>query len=190
MGTAVWAEFEPDKIVQPMKQEGEKMGKENNIEIERKFLIAYPDEAALAALPGARISDIVQTYLLSAQGERRVRLWRENGEVTYISTYKQKTGGLCRIEIEKNITREEYDALLETANPEMHPLHKRRYTIPYGAHTAEIDIYPFWNDRAILEIELSREDEEFDFPCFVTVIREVTGEKQYKNPVLARKYGG
>lgn len=166
------------------------MGNENNIEIERKFLIAYPDEAMLASLADARVSDIVQTYLLSNEGERRVRMWKENGKVTYISTYKQKTGGLRRIEIEKEITREAYEALLETANPEMHPLHKRRYTIPYGTHTAEIDIYPFWNDRAVLEIELSREDEAFDFPDFVTVIREVTGEKQYKNPVLARKYGG
>lgn len=166
------------------------MKREDNIEIERKFLIAYPDEKVLSSLPGARVSDIVQTYLLSAEGERRVRLWQENGEVTYISTYKQKTGGLRRIEIEKQITKAEYDALLKTANPKMHPLRKRRYTIPYGAHTAEIDIYPFWNDRAVLEIELTHENEAFDFPDFVTVIREVTGERQYKNPVLARQYGG
>lgn len=166
------------------------MKSRDNIEIERKFLIAYPNEKELASLPGARVSDIVQTYLLSEEGERRVRMWQENGEVMYISTYKQKTGGIRRIEIEKQITRAEYDALLETADPEMHPLHKRRYTIPYGTHTAEIDVYPFWNDRAILEIELSHEDETFDFPGFVTVIREVTGERQYKNPVLSRQYGG
>ncbi len=166
--------------------------KEKNTEIERKFLIAYPDESALLALPGARKSEITQTYLLCEDGERRVREWRENGEVTYISTYKKKLGKLRRMEIEKEITRAEYEALLTTARPDMHPLHKVRYTIPYGdaahgAYVAEIDVYPFWCDRAILEVELSREDEVFPLPDFVTMVREVTGEKAYKNPVLAKK---
>jgi len=163
----------------------------NHFEIERKYLIDYPKEERLASLAGARVSDIVQTYLLSERGERRVRKWTENGDVTYISTFKEKTAGLKRIEIEGEITAEEYEALLREADPSMGPLCKRRYTIPYeteaGEYTAEIDIYPFFADRAILEIELESEDEEVELPPFVTVIREVTGEKEYKNPVLARK---
>lgn len=165
------------------------MSNQNNIEIERKFLIVKPDEVSLARLPGVRICDIVQTYLLSPDGERRVRSWSENGEVTYISTYKKKLGGIRRIEIENEISAEEYQKQLLSADPSMNPLNKRRYIIPYGVHTAEIDIYPFFDDVAILEIELSSEDEHFLLPSFLTVIREVTGEKEYKNPVLARKYG-
>ena len=160
-----------------------------NYEIERKYLIQYPDTNCLQTIPNARICDIVQTYLLSEKGERRVRKWTEDGVVTYLSTYKEKTSGsLRRIEIEKIITEDEYNTLLLTADPQMNPLHKRRYTIPYGPHTAEIDIYPFFTDRAILEIELPSEDAAVTLPDFVTVIREVTGEKEYKNPVLARNY--
>lgn len=161
----------------------------NHYEIERKYLIALPDEKALSALPGARRSDIVQTYLLSEKGERRVRKWTENGVVTYISTYKEKTNdSLRRIEIENPITEEEYLTLLASADPSMNPLRKRRYTIPYGTLTAEIDLYPFFADRAILEIEIPSEDTPIQLPSFVTVIREVTGETEYKNPVLARNY--
>lgn len=161
----------------------------NNFEIERKYLIAYPDETALRALPDARISDIVQTYLLTEKGELRVRKWTENGTVTYISTYKEKTkGSLRRVEIEQVISEEKYLTMLASADPSMNPLCKRRYTIPYGEHIAEIDIYPFFRDRAILEIELPSEDAAVTLPPFVTVIREVTGEKEYKNPVLARTY--
>ncbi len=165
------------------------MDHKSHYEIERKYLIAYPDEGALAALPQARMCEIVQTYLLSEKGELRVRKWTENGTVTYISTYKEKTKGtLRRLEEEQNISEEEYNTLLESADPSMNPLHKRRYTIPYGAHTAEIDIYPFFTDRAILEIELPSEDTPVSLPPFVTIIREVTGEVEYKNPVLARTY--
>ena len=50
----------------------------------------------------------------------------------------------------------------------------------------EFDIYPFWQDRAILEIELTCEDEVPDIPEYVSIIRDVTGEKAYKNRQLAR----
>ncbi|MBP3393125.1 MAG: hypothetical protein J6M38_01290 [Lentisphaeria bacterium] len=165
------------------------MEKNSKYEIERKYLIAYPDGEKLMALPGARVCDIVQTYLCPDEGERRVRRWCEDGKETFYYTRKQKAGELRRLEEEQEISEEAYESLLREADPRYHPLKKRRYTIPYGNHRAEIDVYPFFRDRAILEVELSDENEEFDLPDFVSVIREVTGEKEYKNPVLAAKYG-
>jgi CYTH domain-containing protein len=49
----------------------------------------------------------------------------------------------------------------------------------------EIDIYPFWNDKAILEIELSDENTEIKFPKEINVIKEVTDDESYKNASLA-----
>lgn len=49
----------------------------------------------------------------------------------------------------------------------------------------EIDIYPFWMDKAIMEIELSEPNEEIRFPEMINVIREVTEDDQYKNSSLA-----
>ena len=48
----------------------------------------------------------------------------------------------------------------------------------------EIDIYPFWNDKAIVEIELSDENTQIAFPPFLKVIKEVTDDNNYKNTVI------
>ena len=47
-------------------------------------------------------------------------------------------------------------------------------------------MYPFWKDRAILEIELADENEKIDFPEGIRVIREVTDDERYKNASLAQ----
>jgi CYTH domain-containing protein len=49
----------------------------------------------------------------------------------------------------------------------------------------EIDVYPFWNDRAIMEIELSNADDNIVFPEYIDIIKEVTSDPSYKNAALA-----
>ncbi len=49
----------------------------------------------------------------------------------------------------------------------------------------EFDIYPFWQERAILEIELESEDQQTIIPDWVHVIRDVTFDYRYKNVQLA-----
>ena len=50
----------------------------------------------------------------------------------------------------------------------------------------EIDVYPFWNDKAIAEIELSDENAEIVFPKQIKVIKEVTDDDSFKNASLAK----
>ena len=50
----------------------------------------------------------------------------------------------------------------------------------------EIDVYPFWNDKAIMEIELRSENQEFSIPKSINVIKEVTDDDEYKNSSLAK----
>ena len=64
---------------------------------------------------------------------------------------------------------------------------KTRYCIDYGAHTFEIDVFPFWDDRALMEVELSHEDERFTVPQGIRIIREVTSDKRYTNSSIARE---
>ena len=59
--------------------------------------------------------------------------------------------------------------------------------MPYAGHVLEFDIYPFWRDRAVMEIELEAEDEAALIPDYVRVIRDVSGEKAYKNRQLAKR---
>jgi CYTH domain-containing protein len=67
------------------------------------------------------------------------------------------------------------------------PLYKKRYTFSLGALVAEIDVYPFFSDFCVMEIELPTEATVPEIPDFIRVIKEVTGEKAYSNRALAHR---
>ena len=69
-----------------------------------------------------------------------------------------------RLEDESIISAEEYRQLLERADPERRSIEKRRYCLDIDGLLWELDIYPFWTDRAILELELSEEEQHFIMP--------------------------
>ena len=50
-----------------------------------------------------------------------------------------------------------------------------------------IDVYPFWQRQAVLEVELPSEDTPLLLPTYIEVIREVSGDRRYKNVSLARE---
>lgn len=156
-------------------------------EIERKFLIEYPDIGWLESNPSCRRTEIVQTYLNAAPGEEiRVRLREGDGNRIYFKTVKRKISGIRRVENERRISREEYEKLLSDADRTRRPIQKTRYTLDYNGQCFEIDVYPFWTDRAIAEIELADENEKIIFPAQIKVIKEVTDDESYKNAALAR----
>ena len=153
------------------------------LEIERKFLIKYPDVASLSG----ETWEIRQTYLRAPRGEtRRVRRVICGGETKYIYTEKRRITAVTRIENEREICRAEYEALLEERDEDLRTIEKTRVRIPDGSHVWEVDLFPFWDDRALLEIELSREDEDFTIPPAFEVIREVTEDKRYTNRSIAK----
>lgn len=158
----------------------------HNCEIERKFIIVHPGEAWLAAYPQSRRKEIEQVYLTSEPGwERRVRRCMENGDIRCTETRKESRAGLCRTELERIITPEEYDRLLAEREPGVAALRKIRWVCPYESHFLEIDCYPFWRDKAVLEVELSAPDEAFSLPPDITVLREATDDPELKNHALA-----
>jgi len=160
------------------------------LEIERKFLIAYPSLSWLKEQPGARKAELEQTYLISGpDSSRRVRLWREGAELHCYRSVKRALSNRTRIEEEDEISAEEYRLLLEEADPERRPVRKTRWCIPYEGHVLEIDLYPFWSTQAVLECELESEDEAFSLPPELTVLREVTEDRRYLNSVLAGMSG-
>ncbi len=163
------------------------LGEPEPIEIERKFLIEYPDIAWLESLPHCHKVDIIQTYLQSANSDEvRVRQRGENGSYTYYQTTKRNVTAVKRVEIERRLTQREYLTLLMDADPAMHPIRKTRYCMTWDEQYFEIDVYPFWDDRAIVEIELSDENAEIHFPKELKIIREVTEEERFRNYTMAR----
>ena len=164
------------------------LGEPEPFEIERKFLIEYPDVEKLEKLPNCQRVEIIQTYLTTPDGEdSRVRQRGADGHYIYMQTTKKKVSDVKRVEVERRLTKDEYLRLLMDADPECRPIRKTRYCLTYDNQYFEIDLYPFWEHQAIVEIELRDEAEEIRFPEELHVIREVTEEDAFKNASLARK---
>ena len=156
-------------------------------EIERKFLIEYPDVSWLESLPNCQRIEIIQTYLKSDRDvEVRVRQRGFGGHFLYFETTKRKVSGIKRVEIERRLSESEYINLLMNADMTRRQIRKDRYCLTYENQYFEIDIYPFWNDKAIVEIELSDENAKIKFPEQLRVIKEVTDDDSYKNASLAK----
>ena len=162
------------------------LGEPEPYEIERKYLIEYPDIEWMESIPNCQRIEIIQTYLKSEGDEEvRVRQRGYDGHYVYFKTTKKTISSLKRVEIEQKLSEREYLCLLMSADTSRRQIRKDRYCLTYENQYFEIDIYPFWDDKAIAEIELSDENEEVVFPEQIKVIREVTDDETYKNASLA-----
>ena len=162
------------------------LGEPEPYEIERKYLIEYPDLNWLESLPNCQRVEIIQTYLKSKEGEEvRIRQQGQNGSYTYYQTTKRSISGMKRVEVERRLSQQEYLILLMEADTSKRQIRKTRYCLTEQNQYFEVDVYPFWNDKAILEIELSDENKEVRIPDQLKVIREVTDDPSYKNAALA-----
>lgn len=155
------------------------------VEIERKFLIEKPSEELLNNLDFCSFVDISQCYVKKDNERFRVRKRGKDGDFIYIKTQKIKITEMKRIEIEERISKDFYEENIKGQKV----LSKTRYLFIYKNKYFELDVFPFWNDKALLEIELKSEDEEFSFPQFINVFEEVSNQKQYRNSVIANIYG-
>ena len=163
------------------------LGEPEPFEIERKFLIEYPDINWLERLPNCRKVEIIQTYLKADDGEElRVRQRGESGNYIYTKTLKRKISDMKRVEIEKRLTKDEYLSLLMEADTTKHPIRKTRYCLTWENHYFEIDLFPFWQDQAIVEIEMRDEEQTIHFPKQLKIIKEVTDDNHYMNAELAK----
>lgn len=163
------------------------LGEPEPLEIERKFLIEYPDLSRLEEDPLCHKVEISQSYIDDPNGGFRIRKRGEGDDCLYFLTRKKRISDARRIEIESRITKEEYLKILSDAGENAATVSKDRYCMVYAGKYFEVDIFPFWNDRALVEIELKSEDEEFTLPPQFKVIREVTSEREYTNRAIAMR---
>jgi len=149
------------------------------IEIERKFLVTG-DFKPLAVSS----SHIAQGYIASGNGRTvRVRIRDDKGFLTIKGPSNR--AGLARFEWEKEIPREEAEALMSICEPGI--IEKTRWLVPAddGRHTWEVDVFEGENEGLVMaEIELNSEDETFKKPHFIG--KEVTGDRRYYNSHMRR----
>ena len=176
------------KMLTLIKEISSFLGEPKPLETRRKYLIAYPDLRMLESRPNCQRVEILQAYLKSEiPGEMiRIRQRGLDGNYVYFKTRKRRIEGMKRIEMEERLTRHEFLDLLMQADPDYRPIRKERYCLSENGLYYNIDIYPQWNDRALMEIELYSADDEVRFPENIKVIREVSGEEEFTNPYIAR----
>lgn len=160
----------------------------NNYEIERKYLIKKPDISFISK-KADRILEITQTYL--GQNEKgfncRVRKIIENGEEKYIFTEKKGVSAIVRIENEYEIDLKTYDELIKNKQLNRNVIEKTRYCINRNGLVYEIDVYPFWEKQAVMEVELENENDVPPPLKFIEIIKDVTEEKGYSNFAMSLK---
>jgi CYTH domain-containing protein len=143
-------------------------------EIERKFLVVGDDWRRLAEGTMYR-----QGYLNSVK-ERTVRI-RTVGDRAFL-TVKGITVGSTRVEYEYEIPVADCNAMLDGL-AEQPIIEKKRYRIPFGGLTWEIDEFFGENLGLIVaEVELTSEDQRFDKPAWIG--EEVGHDPRYFNSNL------
>lgn len=164
------------------------IGEPMPIKVQRKYLVSIPNINRLYEESSCNCVDIMQTYLVSDDKnvEKRIRQRGINGDYVYTITENRRISSLETMYTGKIISQEEYLSLMMNADTTLHQISKKRYCFVHENEAYELDIYPFSNKKAILEVTLTDKIKKITIPKFINVIKEVTHEKAYKNYELAR----
>ncbi len=164
------------------------LGEPKPLNIKRRYLIRYPDTAALDLSPNCQRVDIFQAYLKSTVPGEIIRIRQRgiNGNYLYFMSRKRKVDNDKIIEMEERLTENEFHTLLMQVDHEYQPIHKLRYCLSENGLYYNIDIYPQWEDKALMDVELYSGTDQVPVPGAVTLIREVTGEKEYTSLYMAK----
>ena len=146
------------------------------MEIERKFTVKKMP-AGLESFP---FHIIQQAYLNT---DPVVRIRRE--DETYYLTYKGR-GLMAREEYNLPLNRPSYEHLLAKADGQI--ISKKRYLIPFGAYTIELDVFeaPF-APLIIAEVEFPSLEEADAFLSPDWFDADVTQDPAYHNSNLSRR---
>ncbi len=150
-----------------------------------KYLIAMPDVRTLTEKYGATPSEMMQTYLITANPllERRVRQQRSGTEYLYFFTEKRVGEDGKRWVTERPISEKEYIRYLMESDLTLRAVRKTKYRFHYAGRAMEIDLYPFSEDKAVLFVYGGGKDAAL--PEEIEILRDVTGDPAYKNRRLA-----
>ena len=155
------------------------------IEDERTYIIELTGQ-----LPESIESEITQTYLV-ADPDCEIRLRRRSwpsGKVVNVHNTKKRTAPGEQIETERQVENALYESLLQQADPYRQSISKLRQSFIWKGQYFELDTYrgPL-QGLVILETKGIADAEDVNFPPFIRVIKEITGNKEYYNYNLALK---
>ena len=151
-----------------------------------KYLISMPDCQLLEKKYNALSMEMMQTYLrpIVDNVERRIRQQKNGDEYLYFYTEKRIADDGTRWVTERPIPPKEYVSYLMEGDTSLHSVIKTKYRFTCQGRRMEIDVYPFSKEKAVLFI-YGRPLQAEDMPPEIEIIRNVSGDENYKNRRLA-----
>ena len=169
-----------DKIDHAISVVDQIIGRETSYEVERKWTVVDQDLSHIFG-PALRIH---QTYLKGHKDER-VRVIQLGEVELIVHTLKVEHDGEGVIEIERKITRDEYQSLLASRGVSGVPIIKKRTVFAYENQIYELDQFlGEYRGISVLELEVPSLGERFSLPS-IALGREVTGNPEFSNKNMA-----
>ena len=152
------------------------------IEEERTYIVELTGQ-----LPESIESEITQTYLV-ADPDCEIRLRRRSwsGEVVNVHKTKKRISPNEVLETERQVSNALYESLLQQADPYRATIRKTRRSFIWRGQFFQIDTFhePV-NNLVLLETKDVAQQESVNFPPFIKVVKDVTGNPQYYNYNIA-----
>ena len=153
-----------------------------NVKEERVYLVEITGE-----LPECIESEITQTYLV-ADPDCEVRLRRRSwsGEFVNVHKTKKRISANEILETERQVSNALYESLLQQADPYRATIRKTRRSFIWKGQYFEIDSFHAPVDNLVmLQTKGVERQETVNFPPFLRVVADVTGNPQYYNYNIA-----
>ena len=145
----------------------------------------------IGEIPECSESLITQTYLVAEPGSE-VRLRRREwsgGKVVNVHRSKKRISETEVIETERQVDNNLYEQMLQQADPYRVTIHKKRQSFIWKGQFFQIDTFqdPVSN-LVMMETKGISEQETVNFPPFVKVLEDVTGNPKYLNYNIALRH--
>ena len=171
------------KLNRVLKEISKVVGLPQPVQEERIFRVEIIGES-----PECSESEITQTYLVAEPGTE-VRLRRREfsgGKVVNVHRSRKRISDTEIIETERRVDNNLYEQMLQQADPYRATIKKKRQSFIWKGQFFEIDTFraPI-NDLVMMETKGIAEQESINFPPFIKVLEDVTGNSRYLNYNIA-----
>ena len=154
-----------------------------------KYLIEINDDVLDRFAKEANYTNahIIQHYLISTNGnERRIRERHNGDDVLYTYSEAYYLSSNERIKVDRVLTKRQYSDYQREIDENLNVTDKMRYSFINDGLFYKIDVFDFDKTKGLLSIADTVEDKEVVIPEYITIIKDVTGDENYKNYFLAK----
>lgn len=165
------------------------LGEGGPVEKYSKYLIKV-DDALLDKFSkedNYECSHIIQHYLKSDDGyEKRIRARYKGDDVQYTYSEAYYLANNERIKLDRVITRRQYNNYEREIDDTLNVTDKMRYSFIDDGLFYKLDVFNFDKTKGLISVADGDDGQKVALPEYIRVIKDVTGDKEYKNYFLAK----